>query len=1155
MRPSLIIGIGGTGMVVGHYLKYFIHTYMSEDLRNYFKFVFIDNDKNQFSDSRTSGISKFGDFSNEIVKISDFNAYEISKLLKAKENKNDSLPKIYNDLYGWYDTKVQVKTTIYEEGLAAYRMVGRSCGYVNRNAKIQPAISYATNELKSLVGKLGKKLDDKAFNVYIITSNSGGTGSSLFFDISLMIDIELNTKSRQIPKTLILVGPNYYLEQKKAKKHLESDSEYQNLQINSWAFIDECEFFVKQFDNNNSLMGNYYCAPSDIKNKISDDIILAPFTSAIIFDNKTSLDNRIDDNKFFNAIAEVLFYTLSSSSNDKFISEVTTNSFIQVDETTGAKKTDLNQYLTLGIKVIRFPKEEYSKYFKVRYVYEVFKKFLDKNPNEKIIRKTAEDFINSAFSDEKSLIVTEAIDIFKGKIKDDPYASEKFLNEYLIHNPVSLFRESESQKFKNEEKLRGLFNENLKLIEKIKQSIEEIYNKLKQTDELFSGFYERYNTRNTFADKLRRLLWQKAYEILAETGYYGLVGIEENTLKIKGFIDVVREKLAEVYKNYTNEYMKIHPELTKIKNEIEQVGNLILKKSKGHFGAKNVKKEAEEEIKNYASKLGDYRDKLVKLYSSKIQQEILYHFALGDIEGELLKGSAFEYQLRTASELTRYEKGIKERIGTLVYSDNPNALNLINFFDDNKNESSTIKNEYQKKLPLMFTETTKDYFTKYLPYDPTKLLDHKSDDGWKKGNELGNMYKPIVINRNELDLIFKVKDLEDTKYRLATLSDPSNDNISTKSIINEIKATIENYCKVKYLENSESKIGQFLNKTIQDVINELTEEEINNLIQDVREIEYPVNAPNLSSIQAIGLYFNVHSNLSQFVLNTFKPQNKNDVVTNDKMEQNKIVAVLYKKGLAYGELTNHSVHFQAYKDRNKNVYRPFLNKKWNEYTRGPWEDPKLKKSVGEQRIMMKIDRKTKDITYREVIAFCISIDILLQKSSDLVKKIFVADKKIIEKDGLINRSIIHYDENLKKFVYAKEAKYDSNKKLRIREGLNKDNFVELDLSLDINKFIDETETERNYLKFINSAQNIAKDEKFNDSALKNFCIALSNYKEDIKKALNKNINSISTTFRNLAVELKNRNLDDVKIEESDYSFADEFDETMRRLLKDFFGIK
>ena len=1138
MRPSLIIGIGGTGMVIGHALKYFIHTLLPDNERNNFKFVFIDNDKNQFADFRTKYISKYGDFSNEIIKITDFSPYYVYQKIKAKEEKNKHLDKIYDDLYQWYDPTVAIKPQIYEEGLAGNRMIGRMCGYVNYT-NIENGIRYASEQLRKIFQDANKTIDDKSINVYIITSNSGGTGSSLFFDISTIVDNIFNLKSLQIPKTLIFVGPNYYLSQKRAKNFTEADPEYKNLQINSWAFIDECEFFISQFDKDNTLMAKYFCKPSVLENKIEAGTIFSPFTSAWVFDHITSKGKKINDDRFFNSIAEVLFHTLTSSSNDTFISELTVNTFIQKDK---GKVTDINleQYTSIGIKVLRYPKEEFEKYFRVRYVYEVFKKFLDRKPLERTIENIAKEFVSKAFTDKESIVSKTAFTAFDEHIRMNSDTSYVRFKEKYEENLYGLFKKEGSDNFKDESEIKDEFRKHDNDLETFKNKVEELYQSLRKTN-LIVAFKDRYQARVNASDNIREILWKQAYNVISEVGYYGIVGIQEQSYKTKGYIEIIREMLLDYYVQTAKEFSQIDVNISKIMEDITKLRDIIIKKSKALIGTKKVT-TAQNEINNYINKLKEYRDKIIEKYYLIIKQEILYHFAVGDASGAILRGSAFGSQLASDTELTRYEKEIKLRIGTSILLDDTYTTSLIKEFDDNKQDSYTIRNNYVKHLPSEFRESEKDVFTTYLPMPLVSLLDVHTEDGWKSKNELDQIFRSnIKITKNEIDNIIDGVDKENWMVKFALLGDVQNQIKSVKPVIDEIKDRVEKYCEKNYINNSESVVGQYLNRSIDKVINNLDENIKNNLIQMINDIDYPINTADLASIQAAGPYYNVSPTLIRFVKETFKPKNENDVIGQD-IGENKIVAILYKRGINYKNLMNNEVHLAAYQNRDLKIYRPFLHKKWNEYVRGPWED----KSLSNDTLNIQIARKQKELNYKQLIAFFYGIDLLLSKNSQLADSIF-------DRRSEIKRSLIHYDDQTWRFCYANNVKCSlKENKITISRGLNNDGIIDLPISLNENEFIKDKEY-NNLLKFEESANKLSKDKEFKE-AVNNFCLALTKNKQTISKVLSKSITEINTEFNALAQSV-NTQKQKFNIDDQDLNFAYDFDANMIKLLKDFFSVK
>jgi hypothetical protein len=1149
MRPSLIIGIGGTGLAIGYSLKYFIYNLLSEEDRKYFKFVFIDNDKNQFSDYRTNYISKLGDYTNEIIKISDFEPYPIYRKVKDKEDRNKPIEPEYQDLLEWYDSQITVNTHVYEEGLAANRMIGRMCGYVHY-LDIENKISYACKELIELVQERGRKFDDKSMIVYIITSNSGGTGSSLFFDVSVIVDNNLNNSSRQIPKTLIFVGPNYYLAQKRAKNYSEDAPEYVNLQINSWAFVEECEFFINYFYNDATLMAKYFCRPSVLKNKINTGHIFSPFTSAWVFDHITSKNKKISDDKFFNSIAEILFYSLTSSSHDDYISKIAVNTFIQRNN---AVPIQLDQYMTVGIKVLRYPVEEFAEYFRIRYLYEFFKKLLNKNPDETKIKNKANEFIYEAFKNpQNNIIKNKAFTSFDQHIQSNVYASYMSFKQNYETNPLNLFKKDGSDKFKDKEELNKLFEEHDNYFETFIRTIENIYNYLRNTN-AFAAFRDLYKDRGNASDDLRKKLWEKAYDVIAEEGYYGIIGVVDTNYKIKGYCEIIREELCKFYSQIAGEYSQIDTLISNKKKEINNLRDNIIKKSATIIGRNKVTK-ANKEISQYISSLKEYRNLIIQKYYLRITQELLYYFAVGDslgiTSGAILRGSAFESQLADDTELTKYEKEIRLRIGESISLNEPFRMTLMKKFDDTKSDSDTIKNRYVKRLTEKFRETEKDVFTTYIPFRLDTLVDHTEEDGWKKNNQLSKIFNSNIrkIEKAEIDSMIEGPKKENWKFKFALLLDIDVPRKSLESIIEEIISTVNNYFEYKYIQ-TDTEISRFLSKTIDRVIMEdLSDKSRREIIEQIVDVEYPINAPNLKLKQQIGPYYNVHPDLKQFVEKTFQVRNPNDIVTNSELSKNKIVAVLYKRGLAYKDLTGNDNHYNAYYNRDKNIYRPFLNKSWNNHTRGPWDDPELKKIVGTPTIKIKIGRKEKEINYKELIAFLVGIDLLLKKSKKLYDSIFNKDKALKE---LKNPSIIFYDDSSSQFFYLNSLT-NQNKKLKIDLGFGQENLKPLNLSLNLIKIKSEINRGINLLDFEKSAQLLSKNDDFKNSLIV-FLNALSNQLRSFKSLFKKEKSNIKTNLNGIAKEIYNDSSIRQSFNGEDLRFASEFDKIMNDLLNEFFG--
>lgn len=1143
MRPSLIIGIGGTGLSIGHALKYLCHTLLPDNEKDKVKFLFFENDKKQFRD-RADLLHHDPELldprieQKEIVPLTNFQPYYISKKIEKFHKKEARLDEKYKELEKWFDPTITIMPQVYDDGLAANRMIGRMCGYEYADT-IRNKIREAGEEIKNILRKEGRAIDENALNVYIIASNSGGTGSSLFFDLSLLVDDIFNNETLMISKALIFVSPNYFLGQKLDKGFNQSSSEYKNLQINSWAFIDECEYFLKEFNSVQSLMGKYFSRPSYLSSKVAGGVIFSPFTSAIIFDQTTSTGTVIPNRKLYTAIGEILFYTLTSASNEKFNSEFLRNKFKKPKDGT---KTESDQnmaynYSTIGIKTVRFPEEEFTEYFSSRYIYEVFKKLLNENPNPAVIEKKAEEFVDEVFKNYQSgknelLKITER---FRGDLNQNRLTSSEIFKEEFLTNPTALFKEEKGEKFKDEGELRNIFSNNTDLISNFKKQVEQEFKDLERTN--YIGFNEEYNNRRNAADEIRERLWEIVFDLILQEGYYAVTGVVSGTFTTKGFLENVKVLLSKLFLDFVNDYIKI--DIYSIESRLNELQEVIIKKSKGKlFGTNNVT-EAKNEIVEYFRSWEELRETLINKYELIIKQKILYEFAVGDYPRDILKNSVFPNKLYE-TDLTKYEKDIQLRIG--ITSTEEYKASLIKEFDDNKKDTTTIKNNYIRHLRSKYRETDKDVFTKYLPYTLMSLLDENTEDGWKKNNPLDKLFKDNVfrkegkITKQEFESILSGYDKDTIILMVARLKKDNRTNLQL--IIEEIKEKVNKYFNDSYVNNSQSEIGKYLSQSIQEVILGLQQKEKLQLVSELREIEYPINSASVAAAMPVGPYLNIHSELESFAKTVLGIDDKM-IITNSALKKNVITSVVYKQDIPYESINQNNIHFEVYKNRDLKTYRPFLDKNWNEHVRGPKdaEDTALK------TVMIKI-KKDQKLKYFELLALSIGIDLVLQKDLNLRKQLFITAPKIIEKQNLVNRSIIYYDFDRKQFVYNRNVTVDKNYKLLIKEGLtDEDKAQELLLSLDEDKKL---------LSFNDSLNKLIYDNKFND-LLNSFGVVLTQHFNEIKSSLNNNINEIETGFYNVAKKIYNFN-EQKEFEEMDLKMAQEFDEIMRKVLTDVFNL-
>lgn len=1137
MKPSLIIGIGGSGMAIGHSLKYLFHSYLPEELNSNVRFLFFDNDKNEFNSRILRYVRSNKSLINysEIIKLTSFNAFDIINELRKYERGEGKLKKEYEELYKWIDLTKHYPPGVYEEGLAGNRMIGRLCGYIYYNA-IQPAISNAAADITKILP--GGKANTDNLNIYIIASQCGGTGSSLFFDISALVDHAFNISSF-IPKTFFMINPNYFLGHKRADGYMDDASEYKNLQINSMAFIEECEYFIDKFSMSPSEMGKFTAKRELFKSRVDSSTPLIPFSSGIVFDQISSTKGPIPKETFYESLANIIFYSLTSASDDEFRSHISVNKFREKKShglETVSYEIDQNQsykYGCIGIKTIKFPKEEFTEYFIERYLYEIFDKvFLKENPSEKLIETRAAEFVSDLFSDDNSGInaFTLANSAFQNTLDEDQYASEAEFNKKYIVGKNTVFTKPDSEKLADLKILQATIAKHKVELESYKNRVNELFEKLQNTN--YIGFKDSYKDRPNVADHLRRILGQRVYEIIRENGYYGVLGRYANNTKIKGFLQLVREQLIQYYQELKEDYNNNTVLISEKK--FSEAADLLMKKS-----GKKVA-DADKELTDYINKYKSCRDSVVQNYKLRIMQKILFEFAVGDAERSFLEQSAYPEKLLGKTDLSRYEDDLSEKVGLSVRSADEQSRSLIREFDDGKENSNTIKNNFTVFLRNKFRDTEKDLFTYFLPFELTTLLDNS---GWKKGSKIDRLFNDnIIINSDEIEKIFK--EVEDhMKMRNIILLTKFEDNEEKKTIrevFSEIKDKVVAYCQGAYINNAKNPIGEFLHSDIVSAFEQANDKRREHMITTINDVVFPVYTSNLGKLPRVGPYININPALRGFVNKELSISNK--IIENDNLETTKLVMVSYLGGINYEEIHGNSLNKYEYENRAMDLFKPFLDKSWNKKVRGPWGDT--------DKFTMNINVKGNDnpIEYIDALALLIGLDILAQKNNKLFNLLFVTDKNYLKNKNVVNRLPIHYNSQVKQYLYYRVVNINDKavrgkEKLWIEDKGRKEIKLNLPLSLQI---------EKKMLWFQEAIKILRNDSGFRDVLSITSSIISTNY-EEIKRLIKNDIDKIDTGFPKLRETIRRRNKANEHNHE-DLEMAYEFDDRVKNILKLIFAL-
>ena len=908
MRPTLIICIGGSGMKIGHAVKSKFKRYMPEALLSNngesgsIKFCFIENDRNEMIRAQNDYPEVY-DPGNEIIRVGNINANMIVNEIKEKIAKKRRLTEIEEDINFWRDEKVHFADIITSSGLAANRQLGRVA-----IAEGYDAVYRKIEEFKRALENPANPNSGGGITVYIISGICGGTGSSMFFDVSAMIDQSMGADA--LPKKIaFFLNTKYFLEQKiESGKYTTESQEYKNLQINSWAFINECEFFMKKSITDQSMMGKYTARKSRHENRVTQGRPYVPFTNAFLFDINCSNGGALPLSNFYQTVSDMIFYTMTSASMDKMDQEFFTNKFLDNEA-----KTEYVDYNTIAYKTIKFPAEEFSLYFEYRFMYEIFNYgFLRKEIDNKKILEKANDFVERVFKNSNTSIFLGPIEKLKANYADERETMNSYtsLDQYLLPG----------NKLVSKQVFSELFTTHQEFINSVNKVIEDELLKIEPF-----GFDKPYYRRGNVADMLRHALWEYAHEVIMDHGYYGLLGLNEGNITINGFINEV----YEILKNYFSEItlFKNHFDEFQLMSDIENSRISVISKLEKGWGKKTLV-DIRDELNVYHEAVRNYFDQLEEYHFSRIKQEILYQFAIGDNKDNL-KDSFFGQTLKQ-TELKSYRHSVSVGFGTSRDSNDDTSCLIWAFRKGEDNKSKTIRNNYLLFLPDEWDKTKKDLFTIHIPNDLSSFISTDSAERWKNNTVISDLFdKYIKTGPEGLKSIFG-DDINNLDYLLPRLGEERE---KINEDLQKIKKRIRDKFEELYTNNSDSEIYKFLNRTIQEAYTNCEEGTKERIKANVYNLLYPLR--DVTNTRTVVPMVNVHNSLGTFVSQTFAID-QNRIASYQNMPLNQMVLIGIATDFQYEKISENKTSKIVFEKRDINKFRPFLHNEWNNFVDGPY---------------------------------------------------------------------------------------------------------------------------------------------------------------------------------------------------------------------------
>lgn len=305
---NLFIGMGGSGIKTIRNIK---QNQSDVEARNN-HFLFIDTDSKEFKDLNPDDYLDLGDAN--IVNYLDRNT------------SNDPVRKKLND---WFDTACRpiLTNAPLREGASAIRPQGRA-SVAEKNREFTSKITTKIERLTSLVNQ--KSVERQEVNIYIVFSVAGGTGSSIFLDLSYMINDAITLKNNF--QTLINYKPWAIMFMPDGFQQFNLDKpwvarDYYTNVFATWKEIDAVvrDFYINGHESNSGQMNlkakgtsafSEFALAYNENNK--GNFTFTPFENAVLFDyqNEKGQEISLKNGQLYRNVAQFLLFISTEFGGD-----------------------------------------------------------------------------------------------------------------------------------------------------------------------------------------------------------------------------------------------------------------------------------------------------------------------------------------------------------------------------------------------------------------------------------------------------------------------------------------------------------------------------------------------------------------------------------------------------------------------------------------------------------------------------------------------------------------------------------------------------------------------------------------------------------------------------------------------------------------------
>lgn len=1002
MKLTLIIGLGGTGVKVGHALKKRLFTFFSDEeltanANRTVQFLFLENDTAE----RERALTYVGDRRwfdpNDFVWIPPFSplAYKQDVLAARRPGGSSHDKAQVADLLPWFDERCDFPAGTTDAGMAANRQMGKLAFFLT-HGEFAKKLKDRLARLQDAAGGGAGRGDREAFfearvAIYVISSICGGTGSSTFLDVAATID-SIADQNTAVKKRAVLVCPRFYLDKLKGAGKHDNHPLYRAFQMNAWAVMAESEFYRKYREQDPTLLAKHSSIPVRLKGRIDVGRPFSPFHVALLFDEQTQNNQRIGSDRFYDFIADSMFELVAGSANQDFESDLT-------NEKGGPDA--YRRHKTLAVKVIEFPRTTYGEYFRLRFLHDVFSTTLLGDHDQAAL---------SACADRAVELAETAI---PGRLSELAAQWRSAFGTKSQAKSLSGLAKGENYgddrgKLVSDADLLGLFKKHENAVRNYSDAVGDYF---AQERVAATKFDKDFNNGSSAPDVLRREVLSAVGAAVKKFGYPSVLFADDSS-KTKGLLRELATHLQAQVKKLAASAQAIDDDTSLSLRREKARAALRAAVASYRFGRPSVDK-LQLQINAYSQSLAETYEKIWLRQLLVLQADVLKAFA--SEQGSVIPGWLQQYH---------------RRLWAAVYPDDSrdSQASIQGRFDDKRLAGHSIKSRFRHHLHSRFAGAARDAFRVSIPFP---LQDEVDASGWRSTGALARLYNDSVnggdapFRTAEVASIFADDSALGENTLLLAMVGESADKVSAN--IDAIESRIASHFEGHYLSPTEP-LGKFLASTVIEAWSRLSEDRQQQISGSAQRPPVPLSfrtgqPPDFDGPLYVCRYDDAL--FEAFATKTLGVPAANQIKYKKDELRTKVTFLRVLDNVVFGQITDSDLCQHAYEQRDIDTERPHGFQAWNDHREGPWAR-EFELSTSGLRFGASAKGTKHHVSGEEALYLGHMIDTLARKSKDVREALFFSTDGL-KKHKAKSRPPIALDTTEQEFVYWRHCKLDKEK--------------------------------------------------------------------------------------------------------------------------------